>query len=109
MSTTDEYRGAYLGRDDVNDIESILADDAIDFGAEAHTTPVRGDAMFTWDYERTRAGLAKLYEKAKTSQWNGSTDLDWSIDVDVEQVAREMQAAVDHLRERMTDLPTARR
>jgi hypothetical protein len=105
MSTTDEYRGAYLGRDDVNSIESILADDAIDFGAEAHTTPVRGDAVFTWDYERTRAGLAKLYERAKTSQWNGSADLDWSIDVDVEQVAREMQAAVDHLRARMTDLP----
>ena len=42
-----------------------------------HPTPVGGDAIFTWDYERTRPGLAKLYEKAKTSQWNGSTDLDW--------------------------------
>jgi hypothetical protein len=28
----------------------------------------------------------KLYEKAKTSQWNASTDLDWSIDVDQEAV-----------------------
>jgi hypothetical protein len=107
MSTTDEYRGPYLGRADVNSIESILADDAIDFGTDAHTTPVRGDAVFTWDYERTRAGLAKLYERAKTSQWNGSTDLDWSTDVDVEQVAREMQTAVDHLRARMTDLPNS--
>jgi hypothetical protein len=107
MSTTDEYRGAYLGRDDVNSIESILADDAIDFGTDAHTAPVRGDAVFTWDYERTRAGLAKLYERAKTSQWNGSADLDWSTDVDVEQVAREMQSAVDHLRARMTDLPNS--
>ena len=45
-------------------------------------------------------GLGKLYERAKTSQWNGSTDLDWSIDVDVEFVALEMQAAIAHLRDR---------
>ena len=32
----------------------------------------------------------KLYEKAKTSQWNASTDLDWSIDVDPEKVASEL-------------------
>jgi hypothetical protein len=103
--TTAEEQTKFLGRDDVNDIESILADDAIDFGDLAHTTAVRGDAIFTWDYDRTRAGLAKLYEKAKTSQWNGATDLDWSIEVDVEAVAREMQGAVMHLRQRLTDLP----
>jgi len=94
-----------LGREDVNSVESILADDAIDFGAAAHVTSVGGDAIFTWDYERTRQGLAKLYERAKTSQWNGSTDLDWSIDVDVEKVATEMQAAIAHLRQRLVDLP----
>jgi hypothetical protein len=96
-----------LGRDDVNGVESILADDAIDFGELAHATAVGGDAIFTWDYERTRAGLAKLYERAKTSQWNGTTDLDWSIDVDVESVAREMQGAVAHLRQRLVDLPNS--
>ena len=32
----------------------------------------------------------KLYEKAKTSQWNATTDLDWSIDVDPEKVGREL-------------------
>jgi hypothetical protein len=95
----------YLGREDVNDIESILADDRIDFGTTAHTTPVRGDAVFTWDYERTRAGLGKLYERAKSSQWNGATDLDWSIDVDVEKTASEMQASVDHVRQRLSDVP----
>ena len=92
---------SYLGRDDVNDIESILADDAIDFGNAFHATPARGDAIFTWDYARTREGLGKLYEKAKTSQWNGSTDLDWSIDVDPEQVAREMSGAVAYFQQRM--------
>jgi hypothetical protein len=94
----------FLGRDDVNDVESILADDAIDFGDLAHTATVRGDAIFTWDYDRTRAGLAKLYDKAKTSQWNGTTDLDWSIDVDIEAVAVQMQAAVQHVRQRLTDI-----
>jgi hypothetical protein len=43
------------------------------------------DAIFTWDYEKgARPALNKLYEKAKHSQWNGETDLDWSIEVDPE-------------------------
>ncbi len=103
--SVDEFKA--LGRDDDNSIESILADDAIDFGELAHTTAVGGDSIFTWDYERSRAGLSKLYERAKTSQWNGSTDLDWSIDVDVEEVAREMQVAIAHLRQRLIDLPNS--
>jgi hypothetical protein len=94
----------FLGRDDVNDIESILADDARDFGTALHTTAARGDAIFTWDYERTRTGLSKLYEKAKTSQWSGSTDLDWSTEVDPEKVAREMSGAVAFFQQRMTEV-----
>jgi hypothetical protein len=105
MATVDDFKA--LGRDDANSVESILADDAIDFGSLAHTTTVGADAIFTWDYDRSRAGLAKLYERAKSSQWNGSTDLDWSIEVDVEAVAREMQSAIAHLRQRLTDLPNS--
>jgi hypothetical protein len=90
-----------LGRDDANDIASILADDRLDFGEMAHATPSRGDAIFTWDYARTRAGLGKLYEKAKKSQWNGTTDLDWSINVDPEQVAVEMSGSLAHLQDRL--------
>ena len=37
---------------------------------------------FTWQYEGDRPELTKLYEKAKRSQWNATTDIDWSIDVD---------------------------
>ncbi len=48
------------------------------------------DSTFTWDYDRTRPALGKLYEKAKTSQWNVTTDLDWSTDVDPEKVADEL-------------------
>ncbi len=94
----------FLGRDDVNDIESIIRDDARDFGTESHSTAARGDAIFTWDYSRTRQGLSKLYEKAKDAQWNGATDLDWSIPVDPEKVAREMSGAVTFFQQRMTDV-----
>jgi hypothetical protein len=100
-----EYK--VLGREDANSIESILADDAVDFGTAVHATQVGGDAIFTWDYERTREGLGKLYERAKTSQWNGSTDLDWSIDVDVEKVAIEMQVSIAQLQERLLSLPNS--
>jgi hypothetical protein len=48
------------------------------------------DGIFTWDYERRRGALVKLYEKAKTSQWNASIDLDWSIDVDPEKIGQEL-------------------
>jgi hypothetical protein len=37
--------------------------------------------LFTWDYEKgQRPALNKLYEKAKGSQWNAETDIDWSVD-----------------------------
>ncbi len=36
---------------------------------------------FTWDYVERRPQLRKLYEKGKTSQWNASTDIDWSPEV----------------------------
>ncbi len=55
-----------------------------------HAVDANIDTLFTWDYDRSRAALGKLYEKAKTSQWNASTDLDWSIDVDPEKMASEL-------------------
>jgi hypothetical protein len=42
-------------------------------------------ADFDWHYLRNRPALARLYEAAKSSQWNASVDLDWSIDVDPEK------------------------
>jgi len=55
-----------------------------------HAVEADFDTIFSWDYERSRGSLVKLYEKAKTSQWNASTDLDWSIDVDPEKIGREL-------------------
>ncbi len=57
-----------------------------------HAVESKFDAIFTWDYARSRPALVKLYEKAKTSQWNASTDLDWSVDVDPEKVSEELGA-----------------
>jgi len=105
--TIDHAEFQALGRDDANDVASILADDGRDFGTVTHETPVGGDAVFTWDYERSRAGVSKLYERAKTSQWNASTDLDWSTEVDAQAVATEMQAAAGPLLTRLKELPNS--
>ena len=47
-------------------------------------------AHFDWTYQRDRPELARLYEVAKTSQWNATTDLDWSIDVDPFDTSKEL-------------------
>ncbi|MGE3621298.1 MAG: ferritin-like domain-containing protein, partial [Acidimicrobiia bacterium] len=76
-----------IGREDVNDVEAILAITDEDVGATIHAVADNAEAIFTWDYEKgARPALNRLYEKAKTSQWNGETDLPWDIDVDLEKV-----------------------
>jgi hypothetical protein len=54
-----------------------------------HDVRSAGDTVFTWDYEQSRPALVKLYEKAKTSMWNVSSDIDWDIDVDPWKIARD--------------------
>lgn len=39
-------------------------------------------SQFDWAYEREHGEMTRLYEAAKRSQWNASTDVDWTIDVD---------------------------
>ena len=83
MATNEEI----LGRDEVNDLEAILAVTNQDVGELVHAVKDNADAIFTWDYEKgQRPALNKLYEKAKTSQWNGETDLPWDTVVDIEKV-----------------------
>jgi len=45
--------------------------------------------VFNWDYKVRHDELINLYEKGKRLQWNASTDIDWSIDVDPERVRVE--------------------
>jgi hypothetical protein len=81
VTVTDPYvRGS------ANDIERILSVANTDVDEVEHAVKDNADAMFTWDYRLARPPLRKLYEKAKTGQWNATTDIDWSIDVDVERV-----------------------
>jgi hypothetical protein len=76
-----------IGRDEVNDLEAILAITNTDVDEVIHVVKDNADAIFTWDYEKgARPALNKLYEKAKTSQWNGETDLPWETEVDQEYV-----------------------
>ena len=76
-----------IGRDDMHDLDSILSMTNTEVDELVHSVTDNCDAVFTWDYEKgARPQLDKLYEKAKVSQWNGSTDLDWSIEVDPDDV-----------------------
>ena len=79
-----------IGRRDIDDLDSILAITNRDVDEVAHSVPAHADATFTWDYERSRPALGKLYEKAKSSQWKAD-DLPWHIDVDQEKVAADNQ------------------
>lgn len=60
--------------------------------AVVHEIGLHADMLLNWDYNRSRPALVKLYETAKTSQWNASSDLDWSIDVDWDALAAEQPA-----------------
>jgi hypothetical protein len=46
------------------------------------TFRVPQDVAYNWEYDVTRTKLMRLYENAKRDQWNATTRLDWSIDVD---------------------------
>ena len=66
----------------------LLAVSNADRSATIRQVENNADTIFTWDYNKgARPALTKLYEKAKHSQWDGETDLDWSIDVDQEALA----------------------
>ena len=76
-----------IGRENINDLEAVL-NFVGQYDVEGfHRVPDLCPAEFTWDYEKgAKPKLDRLYEKAKKAQWNASTDLDWSIEVDQEQV-----------------------
>jgi hypothetical protein len=83
MATNEEL----IGRTDINDLEAILSITNTDVDEVTHAVKDNAEALFTWDYERTRPALGKLYEKAKKAQWNAQTDLPWETPVDQEEVA----------------------
>lgn len=94
MSDTTIDTTELLGRAELNDIEAILSVANTDVDEVLHIVQDEADAIFTWDYSLTRPALRKLYEKAKVGQWNGSTDLPWDTEVDIEKVVSADQVAV---------------
>lgn len=94
MSTTERTPDQLIGRLGINDVEEILAAHYDDLGSVSHIVKNEADSVFTWDYSLARPGLRKLYEKAKTGQWNGATELAWDTDVDLEKTVTQDQAAI---------------
>ena len=90
MSSTEDI----IGRAELDDIEAILSVANTDVDEVEHAVKDNAEAMFTWDYSLARPPLRKLYEKAKTGQWNASTDLPWETQVDLEAVIAADQAAI---------------
>jgi hypothetical protein len=86
-TTAPDENAAIVGREDLHDIEAILSVVGSDEGELIRTVQDNADALFTWNYEKgERPALNRLYEKAKTSMWNGETDLPWDTEVDQEAV-----------------------
>jgi hypothetical protein len=72
----------------LDDLDAVLATVGTDDPDGRHRIGDPCPAELTWDYRKgARPQLDRLYEKAKRAQWNGQTDLDWSIEVDQERVA----------------------
>jgi hypothetical protein len=104
----DEYsaNAEIIGREEVNDLEAILAVTNTDVDEALHTVADNADAIFTWDYEKgERPALNKLYEKAKHAQWNGETDLPWDTEVDLERNAELARLQWAELEQDVTGTP----
>jgi len=85
-----------IGRVDIDDPDAILSVTTLPETDVVHVVEDNSDTIFTWNYDKgERPALDKLYEKAKTSQWNGQTDLPWELEVDVEKMVREQNATLN--------------
>ncbi len=91
MTVTHNDNHSIIGRAEINDIDAILAIPTGDPNEVEHIVKDNADAIFTWDYSLARPALRKLYEKAKTGQWNATTDLPWDTEVDVERTVKQDQ------------------
>ena len=98
-----------IGRARLDDLDAILAVANTDTASAVHAVPDNADAIFTWGYEKgERPALNRLYERAKTSQWNGETDLPWNTEIDQEQLAQLMLPSFGLQEMDLTDTPFAR-
>lgn len=94
MSISERENRAIIGRGQINDVEAILSIPMTDPNEVEHIVKNNADSIFTWDYTLARPPLRKLYEKAKTGQWNSTTDIPWETEVDVEKTIAADQALI---------------
>jgi len=59
---------------------------------ETHEVESTINTVFDWKYALDEQKLMNLYEKGKAMAWNAN-ELDWSVDVDVAQLSRQMNVA----------------
>ncbi len=91
---TERTNEELIGRQDVADLAAVLATVGHEDPGGHHAIGDPCPAEFTWDYEKgARPRLDRLYEKAKTAQWNARTDLAWETEVDQERLVMMNQAA----------------
>ena len=57
---------------------------AIPEGPVDWAVPGRFDTNFRWEYQDGRESLLRLYQKGKDRQWDATTRIDWSQDLDPE-------------------------
>jgi hypothetical protein len=60
------------------------------------TIDVSFPAVLSWDYEHEDDTLVRLYDKAKRAQWNASSAVDWSVDVDPGRVPEGRLEMLEH-------------
>jgi hypothetical protein len=48
--------------------------------------PATGAARFSWEYEEGRQRLLDLYQRGKDKQWDAAKRIDWSLEVDPNNV-----------------------
>ena len=87
-----------IGRASIDDVDEILAIVAPAATELVHECDQGGATRFTWAYAKQRPALERLYSKAKRGQWNVETDLDWSIDVDRDEVAPHLRQTMPQIR-----------
>jgi len=56
----------------------------LELDQELETILTSFDTNYAWNYGSVKEGLRDLYEKAKRDQWNSTTQLAWTTDVDPE-------------------------
>jgi len=75
-----------IGRDDINDLEAVLSFVG-HYDVDATTgCPTIARGVHLGLREGRQAPTRQALREAKKAQWNGQTDLDWSIEVDQEKV-----------------------